>query len=315
MSKVDKNSQLLQTAADLYGELPNDQLLMIDTISRLLRDTGMHGMNRSGPGIEPLNPRLFDPDRGDTRSDVDARYSRPGQRIVLEREREVQNRYLTWIDTTPSMDFSSRPDLLTKREAGLVLILAMARKLLSQGDSVTFSKEGPRRPLTGHSIRNPADTGLIDFSAASFEVNRNIQPGTTVILTGDFYDQQDTLRILDELRQKKLKVCMIAIADPLEVSFDLPEGPVCGLEGEQAPDGSLSFDFYKAARTQAQQLYRNRIETLRDACDDRGFSFYFQRTDQLIDNNCLVEMMQQGSSPRRGIRSYNIGSLSGLDLG
>jgi uncharacterized protein (DUF58 family) len=316
MSQIDKNSQLLQVAARLYGELSQDQVLMIDRISLLLRGAGMHGLNRPGIGVAPLSLRPFDPDRGDTRADISPLHSTSERFIVKEREREIQNRYFAWIDSTPSMDFVSRSDLLNKREAGLVLTLAMARKLLAQGDSVTFSQDGASRSLTTQAIGNPVGTGLTDFSGASFEVGRNIPLGSTVILVGDFYDEQDTLRILDEIRQRRLNACMIVVADPQEVSFDLPERMIVGLEGNQGPNGEMSFDFYKAVQKPAQQLYRNHIETLQHACEERGFSFYFQRTDQLTDNNCLVEMMQQASSPaRRGVQSYHLGSLSGLDLG
>lgn len=319
MSQTDKNSQLLQMAVKLYGEMPQDQILMIDRISALLRGAGMHGLNRAGIGIAPLSPRPFDPDRGDTRGDISPLYSRPGQPIVLEREREVQNHYIAWIDSTRSMDFSSRPsDLLTKKQSGLVLALAMARKMLAQGDSITFSGPGPHRPLTAHAINHSSGAGLIDISGASFEVHRGIPPGSTVVLIGDFYDEPDTLRVLDELRQKRLNACLIAIADPQEVSFDLPEEKlIAGLENEQALDGRISADFNKNLKQQqAQQLYQDRIKNLQNVCNERGFSFYFQRTDQLLENNCLVEMMQQAASPaRRGTKSYHLGSLSGLNLG
>ncbi len=316
MSRSDKNFQLLQAAREIYGELAEDQILMIDRISALLRDMGMHGLNRAGIGIAPLNLRPFDSDRGDTRADISPQYSRPGQQIVLERERETQKRYITWIKSTLSMDFKSRNDLLTKKEAGLVLALAMAKKMLAQGDSVSFSQEGRLRSLTSHAVGNPAGAGLMDISGASFEVNRSIPLGATVILIVDHRDEQDTLRALDELHQRRLKACLIVTADPQEVSFDLPEMPIHGLENEQTSEGRTYVHFNRHMRDEAQQLYKDRIETLRDACGERGFSFYFQRTDQLIENNCLVEMIQQtASSARRGVRSYHLGSLSGLNLG
>jgi uncharacterized protein (DUF58 family) len=136
---------------------------------------GRHGRRRGGPGDAFWQYR--DWQDGDEVRRIDWRRSARGERLFLrEREWDVPATIGLVLEDTPSLDFHSARNFPTKREAAILLLLALAAILLRAGERVALPGRTP--PLTGgHAIESLATALLSDATQAAPAPARTVRFG------------------------------------------------------------------------------------------------------------------------------------------
>ena len=107
---------------------------------------GDHGRRRAGLGDDFWQYRPVQP--GDTLRMIDWRRSaKTGAQFVRQREWQVAQSVMLWVDQSPAMSFASARDLPTKADRARLLALAVAILLIRGGERVglTGTQLPPRR--------------------------------------------------------------------------------------------------------------------------------------------------------------------------
>jgi uncharacterized protein (DUF58 family) len=132
----------LEPAQALAETLP--RLLLAAERLAFAAAPGLHGRRRAGPGNAFWQFR--DWQTGDETRRIDWRRSAQGDRVFLrEREWEAATVIELALDDTPGLAFRSAPNLPTKRDRAILLLLALAAILLRAGERVAVPGSQPIR--------------------------------------------------------------------------------------------------------------------------------------------------------------------------
>jgi uncharacterized protein (DUF58 family) len=138
---------------------------------------GAHGRRRAGPGESFWQFREFRD--GDESRRIDWRRSASGDRLLLrEREWEAQASVSVRLHDTPGLGFRSGPNVPSKRERAVLLLLAVSCLLLEAGERVALAGITP--PMTGRQALRRMAAALVSGGAARLE------PKARQIAFGDF---------------------------------------------------------------------------------------------------------------------------------
>jgi uncharacterized protein (DUF58 family) len=213
---------------------------------------GEHGRRRSGLGDDFWQYRPAQP--GDSRRSIDHRRSAMGDvQFVREREWQIAQSVMLWIDQGASMRFASDDSLGTKAERARVLALATAILLVRGGERVG---------LTGTTLPPRRGNDQILRLAAAFSVDqpedysapehRAMIPHARAVFISDFLgDMADVRLALTKAADRGVRGVLLQVLDPSEEAF-----PFRGRTIFESVGGTISHETLKANDLRDRYLER-----------------------------------------------------------
>ena len=238
---------------------------------------GEHGRRRAGLGDDFWQYRPAA--QGDSRRMIDYRRSARGDiEYVREREWQIAQSVMLWIDRGASMRFSSHRDLPTKGDRARLMGLAMAILLVRGGERVGLTGTGlpPRRGNQQIQRLTQFLTTEEDADYAPPE-HRSMLPHSRAIFISDFLGPLDEVRTaLGKAADRGVRGCMYQVLDPAEEAF-----PFKGRTIFESMGGTLRHETLKAGDLRDRYLTRlaDRKAELGDLCRTAGWQFDTHHTD------------------------------------
>ncbi|MGH1576705.1 DUF58 domain-containing protein [Planktotalea sp.] len=237
---------------------------------------GEHGRRHAGMGDDFWQYRPVQ--AGDSRRMIDWRRSaRSDQQFVREREWQVAQSVMLWVDASASMRFSSDKTLPNKSDRARLIALASAILLIRGGERVgiTGTDLPPRRGraqilrLSEHFAKDQApDYGTPDARA--------MLPHARALFVSDFMGDMDGITAaLTKAADRGVRGALLQVLDPAEESF-----PFQGRTIFESAGKTLRFETLKASDLKEKYLEKlaARKEELRHLCATTGWQFSTHHT-------------------------------------
>lgn len=238
---------------------------------------GDHGRRRAGLGDDFWQYRPAQP--GDSRRMIDHRRSARGDlQFVREREWQVAQSVMLWVDQGASMRFASDEKRLpTKVERARLLGLATAILLLRGGERVglTGTLLPPRR---GNAQALRLAQCLTEDTPEDYAPpeHRAMIPHARAVFISDFLGPVDEVRLaLTKAADRGVRGVVLQVLDPAEEQF-----PYRGRTLFQSVGGSMEHETLKADDLRARYLERlaARRDELAALCRATGWQFGLHHT-------------------------------------
>jgi uncharacterized protein (DUF58 family) len=237
---------------------------------------GDHGRRRAGLGDDFWQYRPVQV--GDSRRMIDHRRSARGdQQFVREREWQIAQSVMMWVDQGASMRFASDKNLPAKIDRARLLALSTAILLLRGGERVglTGPTLPPRRGKT--QVIRLADSFAIDAPEdyASPE-HRAMIPHARAVFISDFLgDMTEVTLALSKAADRGVHGVVLQVLDPSEELF-----PFQGRTIFESIGGSLSHETLKAGDLRSRYLDRlaTRKDELSTLCRTTGWHLGLHHT-------------------------------------
>lgn len=238
---------------------------------------GEHGRRRAGMGDDFWQYRPVRP--GDSMRMVDWRRSARGDmQFVREREWQVAQSVMLWVDQSASMGFASQKGGDTKGDRARVLALAISILLIRAGERVglTGNLLPPRRG-EGQILR--LTDVLMQSDAAEYGTPeaRAMLPNARAVFLSDFLGEISKVEAaLTKAADRGVQGILLQVLDPAEESF-----PFRGRAIFESMGASLSHETKKADDLRARYLDRlaERRAHLKNLCRATGWQFSSHHTD------------------------------------
>lgn len=239
---------------------------------------GEHGRRRAGLGDDFWQYR---PAReGDSRRMLDHRRSARGDvQFVREREWQIAQTVMLWVDQGASMRFSSSPDNADKIDRARLIGLAIAILLVRGGERVGLTGTGlpPRRG--NDQILRLAEMFSRDESLDyATPEHRAMIPHARAVFVSDFLGDINEVRLaLTKAADRGVRGALLQVLDPSEERF-----PYQGRTIFQSIAGTVSHETLKAGELKSR--YRDRLAARRDElaslCRATGWQFGMHHTSE-----------------------------------
>ncbi|MEL7091021.1 MAG: DUF58 domain-containing protein [Pseudomonadota bacterium] len=238
---------------------------------------GDHGRRRAGLGDDFWQYRPAQ--LGDSRRMIDHRRSAMGDvQFVREREWQIAQSVMLWVDQGAAMRFASAPALPTKIERARVLALATAILLVRGGERVglTGTTLPPRRG-------NAQILRLAEMFSEDAEEDyappehRAMIPHARAVFVSDFMgDIADVKLALTKAADRGVRGVLLHVLDPAEEAF-----PFRGRTIFESVGGTLEHETLKASELKDRYLARlaARKDELRSLCSVAGWQYGLHHTD------------------------------------
>ena len=222
---------------------------------------GEHGRRRSGLGDDFWQYRPMQ--QGDALRDIDWRRSaRSDTQFVREREWQIAQSVILWVDQAASMRFASDANLPTKADRARTLALASAILLIRGGERVglTGFDLPPRRGQA--QITRLAHMLSVDHGDDYSEPEaRGMIPQSRAIFFSDFLgDPEPVEAALTKAADRGVHGALVQILDPSEESF-----PFDGRTIFQSVGGGIVHETLKAGDLRTR--YLDRLAERKDRLD------------------------------------------------
>jgi uncharacterized protein (DUF58 family) len=246
---------------------------------------GAHGRRRSGVGDDFWQYRPAQ--QGDSRRMIDHRRSARGdQEFVREREWQIAQSVMLWIDQGASMRFSSDRNLPEKVDRARLLGLALAILLVRGGERVglTGTLLPPRRG-------NMQIVRLAEMFSQNAEADyappehRAMIPHARAVFISDFMGPIDEVELaLTKAADRGVRGVVYHVLDPSEEVF-----PFSGRTIFESMGGTLSHETLKANDLKDRYLERlaARKEELKRLCALTGWFYGVHHTDATAQSALL----------------------------
>jgi uncharacterized protein (DUF58 family) len=213
---------------------------------------GEHGRRRAGLGDDFWQYRPMQ--HGDALRDIDWRRSgRSDGQFVREREWQIAQSVILWVDQAASMRFASEQDISTKAERARTLALASAILLIRGGERVglTGFDLPPRRGQA--QISRLAEMLSVDATDEYSEPEaRGMIPQSRAIFFSDFLNDPTLVEAaLTKAADRGVRGALVQILDPSEELF-----PFDGRTIFQSIGGSVVHETLKAGDLRTRYLDR-----------------------------------------------------------
>lgn len=246
---------------------------------------GDHGRRRAGMGDDfwQYRPAQI----GDGRRMIDHRRSAMGDiQFVREREWQIAQSVMLWVDQGASMRFASTSDLATKAERARVLGLATAILLVRGGERVglTGTRLPPRRGnlqimRLAEMFSEDADE---DYAPPE---HRAMVPHARAVFVSDFMGDIDAVRIaLTKAADRGVRGVLLHVLDPAEEAF-----PFRGRTVFESIGGTLEHETLKASDLRDRYLDRlaARKAELQHLCAVAGWQYGLHHTNSSPQSGLL----------------------------
>ncbi|MEP3329987.1 DUF58 domain-containing protein [Sedimentitalea sp.] len=246
---------------------------------------GEHGRRRAGLGDDFWQYRPAQ--TGDSRRLIDHRRSAQGdQQFVREREWQIAQSVMLWVDQGASMRFASGDNLPTKIERARLLSLAIAILLVRGGERVglTGTSLPPRRGNT--QILRLAESFALDapedYAAPE---HRAMIPHARAVFLSDFLgDIREVELALTKAADRGVRGVVLQILDPSEEAF-----PFRGRTIFESVGGTLRHETLKANELRDRYLDRlaERKARLAHLCRSTGWHLGLHHTNDSAQSGLL----------------------------
>ncbi len=238
---------------------------------------GEHGRRRAGMGDDFWQYRPVQ--TGDARRMIDWRRSaRSDMEFVREREWQVAQSVMLWLDTSASMRFASDKNMPEKADRARLIALSAAILLIKGGErvGVTGTALPPRRGraqvlrLAEH-FSNEQDT---DYGAPEA---RAMLPHARALFISDFMGDIDAVKsALTKAADRGVRGVLMQVLDPAEESF-----PFHGRTIFESAGKTLRYETLKANDLKNRYLEKlaARKADLTHLCAVAGWQFTTHHTD------------------------------------
>lgn len=237
---------------------------------------GEHGRRRAGMGDDFWQYRPVQP--GDSLREIDWRRSgRSDAQFVRQREWQIAQSVMLWVDSAASMRFASDETLPQKAERAQLLALALTIMLNRGGERVGLAGADlpPRRGRAqimriAHALLSeaPQDYGAPDM--------RGLPPSGRALLISDFMGDVEPVReALGTAADRGVRGVLLQVLDPAEEAF-----PYRGRTIFESVGGSLALETLKASELRTRYLARlaERKEKLQQLCRLTGWQYQCHHT-------------------------------------
>ncbi len=219
---------------------------------------GEHGRRRAGLGDDFWQYRPAEV--GDSAQLIDHRRSARGDmQYVREREWQIAQSVMLWVDQGASMRFASRADLPDKIDRARLLALAISILLVRGGERVglTGTTLPPRRG--NMQILRLADAFAQEYSHEySPPEHRAMVPHSRAVFLSDFLGNMDEVTLaLTKAADRGVRGVLLQVLDPEEEVFSYRGRTIFHSVG-----GALAHETLKAG--DLQDRYRERLANRRD---------------------------------------------------
>lgn len=246
---------------------------------------GEHGRRRAGMGDDFWQYRPLRP--GDSFRQIDWRRSARGdEQFVQDKEWQIAQSVLLWVDPGASMRFSSDKRFVEKAERARLVALAASILLVRGGERVGLTGWSlpPRR---GNAQILRLAEALTTESAEDYPAPeaRGMLPHARAFFVSDFLSDLDPIEAaLTKAADRGVKGALLQILDPAEEEF-----PFQGRTIFQSVGGSLAHETLKAGELRSRYLDRlaerkSRLETL---CRLTGWQYHCHHTSQSAQSALL----------------------------
>lgn len=219
---------------------------------------GEHGRRRAGLGDDFWQYRPAQP--GDSRRLIDHRRSARGDiQFVREREWQIAQSVMLWVDQGASMRFASTKELPEKIDRARLLTLATAILLIRGGERVglTGATLPPRRG-NAQILRLAEHFALDDSADYAPPEHRAMIPHARALFVSDFLGDMGEIELaLTKAADRGVRGVLLQVLDPIEESF-----PYRGRTIFESVGGSLRHETLKAG--QLRDRYLERLAERRD---------------------------------------------------
>ncbi|MCX7565733.1 DUF58 domain-containing protein [Sulfitobacter sp. F26169L] len=246
---------------------------------------GAHGRRRAGAGDDfwQYRPAQI----GDSRRAIDYRRSAMGDtEFVREREWQIAQSVMLWVDQGASMRFASSEAVPQKIERARVLALAVA---------ILLNRGGERVGLTGTELPPRAGRPQIMALAALLcrddnadyapPEHRAMIPHARAVFISDFMGDIDGVRTaLTKAADRGVRGVLYHVLDPFEEAF-----PFTGRTIFESMGGTLSHETLKANDLKERYLARlaERKAELQSLCALTGWHYGLHHTDSTAQAGLL----------------------------
>lgn len=239
---------------------------------------GEHGRRRAGLGDDFWQYRPLRP--GDTYRMIDWRRSGRGdEQFVREREWQIAQSVLLWVDPGASMRFASDANLETKSHRARLTALAVSILLIRGGERVGLTgwKLPPRRG-NAQVVRLAellSDEGEDDYAEPEA---RGMLPFARAVFVSDFLgDLAPVEAALTKAADRGVRGALLQVLDPAEERF-----PFRGRTIFESMGGSLAHETLKASDLREAYLARlgERKARLQSLARLTGWHYHCHHTDQ-----------------------------------
>lgn len=246
---------------------------------------GEHGRRRSGLGDDFWQYRPVQP--GDSRRTIDWRRSaRSDSQFVRQREWQIAQSVMLWVDNAASMRFASDETLPQKAERARVLALAVSILLIRGGERVGMTGQAlpPRRgePQIRRLTEALTREGGEDY--ASPDTNGLMAHGRALFIS-DFMGDIAAARVaLSEAADRGIGGIVLQVLDPAEEAF-----PYRGRTIFESVGGTVAHETLKANELRDRYLARlaARKDELAKLCRVTGWQYRCHHTSQSAQSALL----------------------------
>lgn len=238
---------------------------------------GEHGRRRAGMGDDFWQYRPAQ--QGDSKRLIDHRRSAMGDvQYVREREWQIAQSVMLWVDQAASMRFSSAADLPDKADRARVLGLALAILLVRGGERVglTGTRLPPRRGnmqiiRLAEMFSEDADE---DYAPPE---HRAMIPHARAVFVSDFLGPIEEVKLaLTKAADRGVRGVLLHVLDPAEEAF-----PFRGRTVFESVGGTLRHETLKANDLKDRYLGRlaERKAELQQLCHVAGWQYGMHHTN------------------------------------
>lgn len=238
---------------------------------------GDHGRRRAGMGDDFWQYRPEQ--QGDSTRMIDWRRSARGdERFVREREWQIAQSVMLWVDQAASMQFTSADGHPEKIDRARLLALALAVLLVRGGERVglTGTLLPPRRGKN-QILRLAEFFSRPDEADFGTPESRAMIPNARAVFVSDFMGDLGEVKIaLTKAADRGVRGVLLQVLDPAEEAF-----PYRGRTIFESIGGSVAHETLKAGDLRGRYLERlaARKAELGDLCARTGWQFHTHHTD------------------------------------
>lgn len=246
---------------------------------------GEHGRRRPGLGDDFWQYRPVQP--GDARRHIDWRRSaRSDMQFVRQREWQIAQSVMLWVDDAASMRFSSDPGLPQKSDRARLLALATAVLLIRGGERVGLTGHAlpPRRgePQIRRLAAALARDGEDDYAIPNTD---GLMAHGRALFVSDFMgDIAPVQSALTEAADRGIEGIMLQVLDPAEEAF-----PYRGRTIFESVGGTLAHETLKASELRDRYLERlaARKQQLSELAHTTGWQYQCHHTSDSAQSALL----------------------------
>ena len=238
---------------------------------------GAHGRRRAGMGDDFWQYRPAQ--LGDSRRMIDHRRSAMGdQEFVREREWQIAQSVMLWVDQGASMHFASDSNLPEKSERARVLAMAIAILLVRGGERVGLTGTNlPPRRGNAQILRLAEMLCENDEADYSPPEHRAMIPHARALFISDFMGDLEEVKLaLTKAADRGVRGVLFHVLDPSEEAF-----PFTGRTIFESMGGTLRHETLKANDLKDRYLERlaDRKAELQSLCAVTGWQYGLHHTD------------------------------------